>query len=292
MENNGIPLVNVPMGPGSQDEGDMVLDYMKMPSEMASYDIPILPEAETVAEYPQAIALMDVLQRSLDSYQVGSETHKITLNALGEGDLEIMNQILGEGEVSISIAGIQPVKTQETVLAGVWRLRRFSESGELIDDIIEIADVPQLASLNAFSTQHELKFDADNIPAGVLNAPSVLVEIQEASAQYRQAQMEGVAIEFAHVINLSLLPFSPQDHAFLSQVTGTGPVTILSRGYGNCRITSTQIEGLWRVQYFNSTDQLILDTLEITEMPLVACAAQEDLDDSSERLKEIREVLI
>lgn len=292
MENNGIPLVNVPMGPGSQDEGDMVLDYMKMPSEMASYDIPILPEAEAVAEYPQAIALMDVLQRSLDSYQVGSETHKITLNALGEGDLEIMNQILGEGEVSISIAGIQPVKTQETVLAGVWRLRRFSESGELIDDIIEIADVPQLASLNAFSTQHELKFDADNIPAGVLNAPSVLVEIQEASAQYRQAQMEGVAIEFAHVINLSLLPFSPQDHAFLSQVTGTGPVTILSRGYGNCRITSTQIDGLWRVQYFNSTDQLILDTLEITEMPLVACAAQEDLDDSSERLKEIREVLI
>jgi hydrogenase-1 operon protein HyaF len=292
MENNGIPLVNVPMGPGSQDEGDMVLDYMKMPSEMASYDIPILPEAEAVAEYPQAIALMDVLQRSLDSYQVGSETHKITLNALGEGDLEIMNQILGEGEVSISIAGIQPVKTQETVLAGVWRLRRFSESGELIDDIIEVADVPQLASLNAFSTQHELQFDSDNIPPGVLNAPSVLVEIQEASAQYRQAQMKGVAIEFAHVINLSLLPFSPQDHAFLSQVTGTGPVTILSRGYGNCRITSTQIDGLWRVQYFNSTDQLILDTLEITEMPLVACAAQEDLDDSSERLKEIREVLI
>ena len=292
MENNGIPLVNVPMGPGSQDEGDMVLDYMKMPSEMASYDIPILPEAEAVAEYPKVIALMDVLQRSLDSYQVGSETQKITLNALGEGDLEIMNQILGEGEVSISIAGIQPVKTQETVLAGVWRLRRFSESSELIDDIIEIADVPQLASLNAFSTQHELKFDVDNIPAGVLNAPSVLVEIQEASAQYRQAQMEGVAIEFAHVINLSLLPFSPQDHAFLAQVTGTGPVTILSRGYGNCRITSTRIDGLWRVQYFNSTDQLILDTLEITEMPLVACAAQEDLDDSSERLKEIREVLI
>ena len=292
MENNGIPLVNVPMGPGSQDEGDMVLDYMKMPSEMASYDIPILPEAEAVAEFPQAIALMDVLQRSLDNYQVGSETHKITLNALGEGDLEIMNQILGEGEVSISIAGIQPVKTQETVLAGVWRLRRFSESGELIDDIIDVADVPQLASLNAFSTQHELQFDSDNIPPGVLNAPSVLVEIQEASAQYRQAQMKGVAIEFAHVINLSLLPFSPQDHAFLSQVTGTGPVTILSRGYGNCRITSTQIDGLWRVQYFNSTDQLILDTLEITEMPLVACAAQEDLDDSSERLKEIREVLI
>lgn len=292
MENKGIPLVNVPMGPGSQDEGDMVLDYMKMPSEMASYDRPILPEAEAVAEYPQAIALMEVLQASLERYKVGADTHKVNLGALDSGDLDILNQILGEGEVSVSIAGVQSIKSQETVLAGVWRLRRYSQSGELIDDIIEVGDVPQLARLSAFSTQHELQFDSQNLPEGVLNAPSVLIEIQDASVNYQKAQKEGNRQEFAHVINLSLLPFSPQDHAFLTQVTGTGPVTILSRGYGNCRITSTQIDGLWRVQYFNSTDQLILDTLEVTDIPLVACAAQEDLSDSSERLKEIREVLI
>ena len=68
-------------------------------------------------------------------------------------------------------------------------------------------------------------------------------------------------------------------------------MTILSRGYGNCRIASTKVNGLWRVQYFNSTDQLILDTLEITDIPAVACAATEDLQDSAERLTEIREVL-
>lgn len=94
------------------------------------------------------------------------------------------------------------------------------------------------------------------------------------------------------MINLSLLPFSPEDHNYLNEKVGVGHVTLLSRGYGNCRITSTQVDGLWRVQYFNSTDQLILDTLEITDIPAVACAAPEDLEDSAERLKEILEVFV
>ena len=96
----------------------------------------------------------------------------------------------------------------------------------------------------------------------------------------------------SHVINLSLLPFSPEDHYSLTETTGTGSVTILSRGYGNCRITSTQVDGLWRVQYYNSTDQLILDTLEIVAIPAVACAAPEDLADSAVRLSEIRDALV
>ena len=35
MRDISINIVNVPVGPGSQPEGDMVLDYMKMPSEMS-----------------------------------------------------------------------------------------------------------------------------------------------------------------------------------------------------------------------------------------------------------------
>jgi len=67
-------------------------------------------------------------------------------------------------------------------------------------------------------------------------------------------------------------------------------VVILSRGYGNCRITSTATRHVWWVQYFNSQEILILNTLEISEVPAVACAAQEDIDDSAQRLLEILEV--
>jgi len=40
------------------------------------------------------------------------------------------------------------------------------------------------------------------------------------------------------------------------------------------------------VQYFNSMDQLILNTLEVVQVPEAALAAREDYEDSIERLKE------
>jgi hydrogenase-1 operon protein HyaF len=92
------------------------------------------------------------------------------------------------------------------------------------------------------------------------------------------------------VINLTLLPQTEQDLAFLDRLLGAGSVTILSRGYGNCRITSTATRYVWWVQYFNSQDANILNTLEVTDVPAVACAAPEDIADSALRLGEILEV--
>jgi hydrogenase-1 operon protein HyaF len=61
----------------------------------------------------------------------------------------------------------------------------------------------------------------------------------------------------------------------------------MSRGFGNCRITSTLARDVWRVQYFNSMNTLILDTIEIVAMPEVALAAEEDLADSRVRLADL-----
>ena len=69
-----------------------------------------------------------------------------------------------------------------------------------------------------------------------------------------------------------------------------GPVAILSRGFGNCRISSTAARDVWRVQYFNNMQTLILNTIEVVDMPEVALAAAEDLADSRERLGELRRV--
>lgn len=44
---------------------------------------------------------------------------------------------------------------------------------------------------------------------------------------------------------------------------------------------------LWWVQYYNSQDVLILNTLEVVDLPEVVRAAQQDIDDSRERLSEI-----
>jgi hydrogenase-1 operon protein HyaF len=90
-----------------------------------------------------------------------------------------------------------------------------------------------------------------------------------------------------HIINLSLLPHTDDDIAFMSETLEIGPTVILSRGYGNCRISSTGTKNAWWVQFFNSQDSLILNTLEIIDVPSVAKASKEDIEDSTERLDEI-----
>ena len=117
-------------------------------------------------------------------------------------------------------------------------------------------------------------------PSDVMNAPPILSELQE----HLQSQQPG---QTGHVINLSLLPLSERDIDFLSETLGSGPVQILSRGYGDCRISSTAYTGVWWVRYYNSMNTLILNTLEVVDIPAVACAAQEDLDDSRQRMRDL-----
>ena len=102
------------------------------------------------------------------------------------------------------------------------------------------------------------------------------------------AQALAAAIsEDAQVVNLSLLPVTPEDIAYLDHLLGTGRITVLSRGYGNCRITNCAVANTWRLVYYNSQDKVILNTVEVSGVPEVACAAPEDLHDSLDRLAEV-----
>jgi hydrogenase-1 operon protein HyaF len=67
---------------------------------------------------------------------------------------------------------------------------------------------------------------------------------------------------------------------------GGGNSGVFSRGYGKCRVMATGLQNVWRVQYFNGMNSILLDTLEITRMPEVALAAADDLADAIDRLQE------
>ncbi|MBL8439979.1 MAG: hydrogenase expression/formation protein, partial [Betaproteobacteria bacterium] len=60
---------------------------------------------------------------------------------------------------------------------------------------------------------------------------------------------------------------------------------------GNCRITSTRLKNVWWVQYFNSMDALILNSIEIAAMPEVALASPEDFADTLERLADYLDMM-
>ena len=92
-----------------------------------------------------------------------------------------------------------------------------------------------------------------------------------------------------HTISLTLLPMTPEDLDLLVDRLGTGPVKIVSRGYGSCRVQATAVHNVWSVQFFNAMDAILLDTIEIGDVPAAAQAAVEDFRDSAVRLREIGE---
>lgn len=273
---HAFPIPVVALGPGSQQE-DETLDYLPMPRDMHTYRAPILPEPEEVKDRTEARVWLGRLLQAVQDWQTMQKTVSLDMSGLGEADRLLIDQVLGEGEVGAQVVGEGGTLTiQESVFAGVWRLRGRDNTGYPYADRVEVGDVPA-----AVRARHGL---ASPVPLplnpGVVNAQALLTEIAEQVARPSAD---------THVINLSLLPFTPEDGAWLDQCLGRGRVTILSRGYGNCRITATGIARVWWVQFFNSQDALILNTLEITDVPEVARAAAEDLADSADRLKEVLE---
>lgn len=282
-----FPIPVVALGPGSQDD-DEQLDYITMPQGMSTYRAPALPEPEELAGHAGAVGVLTQALERLQALLAGETVEPVRLDGLGAADLALVNQVLGEGEVSAQLlaepdrleAGAR-VRIQESVFAGVWRVIETGEDGT-VHDSIELGAVPAVLRRAAREDARPVPVPAPDapLPPGVLNAPSILIEL----AEHRQHWREGRPPE---VVNLTLLPVTPQDIAWLDHQLGTGRVVILSRGYGNCRITNARALNTWRVVYYNSQDTVILNSVEVCAIPEVACAAREDLEDSAERLAEV-----
>ncbi len=278
-----IPVVVT--GPGSQPTefaGGEELDFVSLPKEMSRYCAPDIPEPETVSHLCGAKMVSDWLSGALNDYRVGDAPQIADISELDAANRELVNQILGEGEVSLLYHDDDlDVRMQESVLAGIWRTFYVDDTGRISRDLIEVCDVPVLARRTPDATTLT-NLTRDCAPDDVMNALPILTELNDRAASWQPGGLP-------HVINLTLLPLSDGDKRFLDEVLGTGPVETLSRGYGDCKIASTAYPGIWWVRYTNSMGTEILNTLEITEIPVVACAAQEDLDDSRQRFQELLE---
>jgi hydrogenase-1 operon protein HyaF len=278
---NSIPVTFT--GPGSQplEEDGSRLEFISLPTEMSRYRAPDMPEPEQIKQLRGAKAVTDWLRQALAAYRLGAEPWIADISMLDADNRELVNQILGEGEVSLKYRDAVRVSMQESVLAGIWRTFYLDEAGRIVRDLIEVCDAPVLArrppQAGVFATPA-----GDTASTGLMSALPIMTELQEQLRRWQPGDL-------AHVINLTLLPLSETDIQFLSETLGRGPVETLSRGYGDCQITSTACPGIWWVRYTNSMGTLILNTLEVTDIPAVVCAAQEDLDDSRRRLVELLE---
>jgi hydrogenase-1 operon protein HyaF len=282
MKDFPIPLVAI--GPGTQTE-DETLEYLPMPKDMNTYRPPVLPEREELEGLEQARHALEQVLALLERGGQGGAPGHVPLGLLSPRDFALVNQALGEGEASaivqLASAGLE-VRVQEAVYAGVWRLMTYRD-GVLIDDAIEVGPVPSLFAAIAAEDvwpQDAMPMWKGALPPNVQNAPMLIEEIRDQVARWKPGQL-------SHVVNLTLLPVTPEDIGFLDHHLGTGRVLMLSRGYGNCRISNTRLRNCWRVVYYNSMDKVILNTVEVVDMPEVAMAAPEDLRDSHARLSDV-----
>ncbi|MGB0867333.1 MAG: hydrogenase expression/formation C-terminal domain-containing protein [Granulosicoccaceae bacterium] len=272
------------IGPGSQDDGPEKLDYMVMPEEVMTYAAPNVPERDEINGREQAVVLLESVKNALEHWQPGDSNKSFSLMQLSAPERELVDQILGSGEVSVTVqVDNTDTAIQESVLTGVWQVHQQDINGHTLADSLEVGTVPESVRSQSFRRAKPELLPTEQAPLAVLNAPSVLVEL----ADHIKAWQAG---DTPLTINLSLLPMSPDDIAWISEVLGTGPTLILSRGYGNCRIGATSYRNTWWIKYFNSQDNVILETLDVCDVPPVAVAAPEDIADSAERLNEILEI--
>jgi hydrogenase-1 operon protein HyaF len=283
MKARDFPIPVVAIGPGTQEAGEAQLSYMEMPKEMNTFSMPRLPEPEAAREAAGACATLRWLYHAARDWRPGAPNRSFDAAVLGSRDREIVDQVLGEGEVSIIVSGQRETRAQESVFAGVWRVRSFDAGGAPATDHIEVGPLPEVAVTAARAAA------AKSVPAlppaaDAFGAPPIIEEV----AHHVAARQAG---DPAHVINLSLLPLSPADAGHLGAVLAAGPVRILSRGYGNCRVTSTVVSDTWWVQYVNGYGNPMVDSIEITDVPEVAVASAEDIEESAARIGEALEWL-
>jgi hydrogenase-1 operon protein HyaF len=269
-------------GPRShpQEDGPQCLE---IPREVSTFGMPRIPER---ADPDAMVAARDLLAGFLALLEgwtpaQGTLGPCVAIEGLTPAALDITNQVLGEGEVSIRISGERDIRIQESVFTGLWRVQELGPDGALIADTLEAGRVPAVVGESARAAASATLPEVA-LPAGVMNAPALLREIEAQALEWRTGRPP-------HVVNLTLLPMTPVDHAVLEQALPSGPVAIASRGFGNCRITSTRACNVWRLQHFNSVKTLILNTIVVCDVPEEAAAAPEDLEDSRQRLAELIE---
>jgi hydrogenase-1 operon protein HyaF len=271
--------VNIPIRDLTPQPDDG-LEYMPMPREMETFQMPRVPEPGPDTDIAGARDVLEAFLKHMDAWlAAGGEPPALDVAGLAPEALKVLNETLGEGEVAAIVEAGHEIRIQESVFSGVWREQHLGADGTLLHDYLLAAPMPPVVERIA-RERGAPTLRALELPVGAMNVPALIHELQ-------QAMNACDADTPSHVINLTLLPLSPDDVAHLDAVLDGGSVVILSRGFGNCRISSTAARNVWRVQYFNNMQTLILNTVEVVVMPEVAVAAREDLVESRGRLADL-----
>lgn len=266
------------------DEGGDALRLLGLPASSSMMGVRDLPSTEDAgpAVHEELSRIRDALSAAVGN----GRSWRRRIDGLRADDRKVLIDALGHGEVSVVIAGAEgegEAQILETILPGVWVGRATLPDGTTGSEWVEVGDAPRVLRELALSRPRpDLRVDVLTPPRGTMNVMSVLSEVRDRAAGWTPGTPN-------HVMNFTLFPMTPADSAFLAKVIGESGVRVASGGYGAARVVMTGIRHVWAVQYLNGLGDVILDTLEIGDLPDAVVASPEDFEDSAERLTDMME---
>ncbi|MCP3672636.1 MAG: hydrogenase expression/formation protein [Gammaproteobacteria bacterium] len=90
----------------------------------------------------------------------------------------------------------------------------------------------------------------------------------------------------SRVVDLRSIPLAPGEEEKLINLLGCGEVVVKLEALGLSEIYETQYPGVWLVTHFNTDSSIIGRFVEITLIPEILKAQQEDMKDSLLQLDE------
>lgn len=223
----------------------------------------------------EAAPVLRVLLTALQQVGAGAVPVVIPLEGLSDEATAALFDALAEGEVTASVRGAHVYRLRETALHGVWHVKDETARREYL----EVADVPQVVRGADLEATKEL-LSIGKPPEGVMNVLPLLAELRHRMQTWKPGEAN-------HVVSFTLLPMNEVDMRHLEAQLGHGPVMAESRGYGRTRVELTGHRHIWSVQYLNVMGAVVLDTLEVGDVPGALLAGREDFEDSAERLAEL-----
>ncbi len=109
-------------------------------------------------------------------------------------------------------------------------------------------------------------------------------KVQPVLHEIHQALSTLLAENTSTSIDLTSLPFSPEELDALLTFLGKGEVEAQLRSLGDSMFWETQYAGVWIVEHYNSNQELMNRYVEITWIPEMLMAYSEDIQASIEQL--------
>ena len=115
---------------------------------MSLKDIPVMIDSGSVDDAPtgMAEALLREIADHLLTVGSGGERQVVELGnlPLSAGDLLLLEEKLGRGEVTADVSALGPTEVYETAFAGLWWVKYFNDDRHLVTQQLEIGTVPMI----------------------------------------------------------------------------------------------------------------------------------------------------